>query len=67
MKTAVTEVRHGWWFAANAIPLIAATLGPLANLMIITVLVMPWRSSLQENNTEVSYRAPGKDLSDPTW
>ncbi|KAL4747503.1 hypothetical protein BDW72DRAFT_209515 [Aspergillus terricola var. indicus] len=67
MKTPVTEVRHDWWFAATGIPLIAATLGPLANLMTITALVMPWKSSLQENSTEGPDLPPGNDLSGPTW
>lgn len=35
-----------WWFASTAIPLLAATLGPLANVLSIAALVTPWRSCL---------------------
>lgn len=33
-----------WWIASTAIPLVAAAAGPLANVMSIVALVMPWRS-----------------------
>lgn len=32
-----------WWFASIAIPLIAASLGPLANVLSIGALVVSWR------------------------
>lgn len=35
-----------WWFASTAIPLLAATLGPLANVLSIAALVTPWRACL---------------------
>ncbi|KAK4541810.1 hypothetical protein LTR36_007342 [Oleoguttula mirabilis] len=35
-----------WWFASTAIPLIAATIGPLANVMSIAALVTYWRMCL---------------------
>ena len=35
-----------WWFASTAIPLLAATLGPLANVLSVAALVTPWRSCL---------------------
>jgi potassium channel subfamily K len=35
-----------WWFASTAIPLLAATIGPLANVLSVAALVTPWRSCL---------------------
>jgi potassium channel subfamily K len=35
-----------WWFASTAIPLLAATLGPLANVLSVAALVTTWRSCL---------------------
>ncbi|KAL4737691.1 hypothetical protein BDV11DRAFT_206602 [Aspergillus similis] len=35
-----------WWFASTAIPLVAATTGPVANLMSIIALVCPWRNEV---------------------
>jgi potassium channel subfamily K len=35
-----------WWFASTAIPLLAATLGPLANVLSVAALVTAWRSCL---------------------
>lgn len=32
-----------WWFAGTAIPLLAATIGPLANVLSICALVTSWR------------------------
>lgn len=33
-----------WWFASTGIPLLAATLGPMANVFSIAALVSPWRA-----------------------
>lgn len=52
-----------WWFASSAFPLIAGTLGPVANAFSICALVRPWRQKLP----------PGSDLdkaefiTDPIW
>lgn len=43
-----------WWFAGTAIPLLAATIGPLANVFSIAALVTYWRMCL----------VPGVDLGD---
>jgi potassium channel subfamily K len=40
------EHEPDWWFASTAIPLLAATLGPLANVLSIAALVTPWRMCL---------------------
>ena len=54
-----------WWFASTAIPLLAATTGPLANVMSIAALITSWRS-----NYDPAY--PGQDahsigFDDPRW
>ena len=38
-----------WWFASTAIPLLAATIGPLANVLSIAALVSKWRVRLPNN------------------
>ncbi|KAF2768260.1 hypothetical protein EJ03DRAFT_383454 [Teratosphaeria nubilosa] len=40
------EDEQDWWFASTAIPLLAATIGPLANVMSIAALVTYWRMCL---------------------
>ncbi|OQO07253.1 hypothetical protein B0A48_07823 [Cryoendolithus antarcticus] len=37
------DEEQDWWFASTAIPLLAATLGPLANVFSIAALVTYWR------------------------
>lgn len=61
------EEPQDWWFASTAIPLLAATTGPLANVMSIAALITSWR-----NNYDPAY--PGQDLysykfpiRDPRW
>lgn len=55
-----------WWIASTAIPLVAATTAPLANLMSIVALVMPWKSKLLGHTA--SSGAPAQELiSDPRW
>ena len=51
------EQEEGWWFASTAIPLIAATVGPLANVFSIAALVVSWRMSL----------VPGGKDNEPNW
>jgi hypothetical protein len=52
-----------WWFASSAFPLIAGTLGPVANAFSICALVRPWRQEFP----------PGSDIEkipfipDPVW
>ena len=59
-----------WWFASTAIPLIAATFAPMANVLSIAGLVVYWRNKI--------IQPPGPDynemfmetsigLKDPTW
>jgi potassium channel subfamily K len=35
-----------WWFASTAIPLIAATFAPMANVLSIAALVVSWRNNV---------------------
>lgn len=55
-----------WWFASTGIPLLAATLGPLANVSSIAALVTPWR---QQNivDGEVLSDFDGIPFGDPRW
>lgn len=52
-----------WWFASTAIPLIAATTGPLANVMSIAALITPWRAAyhpdyIGQDSTSIGYPDP---------
>ncbi|KAF2713247.1 voltage-gated potassium channel [Pleomassaria siparia CBS 279.74] len=55
-----------WWFASTGIPLLAATLGPLANISSICALVTSWRSNVQVEGLIVS-DFDGIPFADPTW
>ncbi|KAL4783401.1 hypothetical protein BJX76DRAFT_348620 [Aspergillus varians] len=56
-----------WWFASTAIPLLAATTGPLANLMSIVALVSPWRSNIHWDQSSVDGTPVQVDFGDPRW
>ena len=65
MRPELDELGKDWWFASTAIPLLAATIGPLANVMSIAALITSWR-----NNYDPAY--PGQDsysvgFRDPHW
>lgn len=51
-----------WWIASTAIPLAAATAGPLANVMSIVALVSPWR-----NRIYVDDKPKEVGIHDPRW
>jgi potassium channel subfamily K len=55
-----------WWFASTGIPLLAATLGPLANVSSIAALVTPWRQTNIINGEKIS-DFNGVPFSDPKW
>lgn len=57
--------RRDWWFASTAIPLLAATIGPLANVMSIAALVTPWRNIYNTDYPGVDDYSYGYD--DPKW
>ena len=56
-----------WWFASTTIPLIAATTGPLANVMSIVALVMPWRSKILSENHSAAGNPIQEGYPDPHW
>lgn len=54
-----------WWFASTAIPLLAATFGPLANVMSIAALITSWRNNYDVDNPGVD--ALSVAFPDPHW
>jgi potassium channel subfamily K len=62
--------KHGeesdWWFASTGIPLLAATLGPLANVSSIAALVTSWRQSNFVDGERLS-DFEGVPYADPRW
>ncbi len=57
-----------WWVASTAFPLIAATIGPLANVLSIASLATPWRVKLLDNG-QLPLGVDDSDLyiDDPHW
>jgi potassium channel subfamily K, other eukaryote len=63
----VVRIRQ-WWFASTAIPLLAATIGPLANVLSIAALVTSWRVQLQNDGVlPEGADAHGVGIPDPQW
>ncbi|KAK8159602.1 potassium channel-like protein [Phyllosticta citrichinensis] len=58
--------QYDWWFASTAVPLLAATLGPLANVLSIAALVTYWRMDLIVDGKRVS-QLEGQEFEDPRW
>jgi potassium channel subfamily K len=58
-----------WWFASTGIPILAATLGPLANVLSIGALVTYWRIDLTDTENQGQLLPPlqGNFIKDPTW
>ncbi|RDW93481.1 potassium channel family protein [Aspergillus mulundensis] len=56
-----------WWVASTAIPLAAATTGPLANLMSIVALVSPWRNNILWDQVGVDGTVVEVGFADPKW
>ena len=54
-----------WWFCSTAIPLLAATTGPLANVMSIAALVTSWRNKYDLENPGIDADSIG--FPDPRW
>ncbi|KAF2502771.1 voltage-gated potassium channel [Lophium mytilinum] len=57
---------HDWWFASTGIPLLAATLGPLANVLSIAALVSYWRETIYIDGQFVD-DFEGVSFKDPHW
>jgi potassium channel subfamily K len=56
-----------WWFASTAIPLVAAAIAPLANVISIAALVTYWRMDISDGNGGVVGELDGKPFRDPRW
>ncbi|EPS41461.1 hypothetical protein H072_4595 [Dactylellina haptotyla CBS 200.50] len=56
-----------WWFAAKGIPLVAATVGPLANLTSVAALVSPWRANLDIDGDHAFDQRFDNPFADPKW
>ena len=56
-----------WWFAGTAVPLIAATLAPLANVLSLAALVTYWREDLNDGQGNKLPDFQGLPFRDPRW
>ncbi|KAL8929180.1 MAG: hypothetical protein Q9208_001263 [Pyrenodesmia sp. 3 TL-2023] len=59
------DLPKDWWFASTAIPLSAATTGPLANVMSIAALITYWRNNYDPDYPGVDAYSSG--FPDPRW
>jgi len=59
------QLPRDWWFASTAIPLLAAALGPLANVLSIAALVTSWRNDIPDNGAGGDGASVG--FPDPRW
>ncbi|KIN08455.1 hypothetical protein OIDMADRAFT_110969 [Oidiodendron maius Zn] len=68
MRGVADDLPHKWWFASIAIPLLAATIGPLANVLSIAALASKWRVNLPNNGQlPEGTDDAGVDIADPKW
>ncbi|KAJ6102734.1 hypothetical protein N7486_005161 [Penicillium sp. IBT 16267x] len=67
MRPAEDDEPQSWWIASTAIPLVAAAAGPLANVMSIVALVMPWRSRILSRTTSPAGNWYQEGYPDPHW
>ena len=65
MRSDDDDEEQDWWFASTAIPLLAATSGPLANVMSIAALVTRWRNDYRPDSPGVDSLSTG--IADPKW
>lgn len=72
------DQEQDWWFAGTAIPLLAATIGPLANVFSIAALVTYWRMCLvpdaddykrcaNPDGKQLLSQLYGQPYKDPDW
>ncbi|KAI9645625.1 Potassium channel [Ciborinia camelliae] len=62
------DLPQDWWFASTAFPLIAATIGPLANVLSISALVTKWKADLPDNGQlPLGADENGVGIPDPQW
>lgn len=67
MRPAEDDEPQSWWIASTAIPLVAATTGPLANVMSIVALVMPWRNTIISRDKGPTGTWVQEGYNDPHW
>ncbi|KAJ5246622.1 hypothetical protein N7468_001605 [Penicillium chermesinum] len=67
MRPPEDDEPQSWWIASTAIPLVAAAAGPLANVMSIVALVMPWRSRIISRSTGPAGNWVQEGYDDPHW
>lgn len=71
LRPVVDDQPEDWWFASIAIPLFAATIGPLANVLSIAALVSYWREDLTDPNDPTGMtmltELTGIAIKDPRW
>ena len=67
MRAADDDLPIDWWFASTAIPLIAATFAPMANLLSIAGLVVNWRNDIIEFNDPATQQSTSVGYQDPQW
>lgn len=67
LRSAEDDLPTDWWFASTAIPLIAATFAPMANLLSIAALVVSWRNNVTEPDDDMNYQATSVGYPDPRW
>ncbi|OKL62818.1 hypothetical protein UA08_01709 [Talaromyces atroroseus] len=61
------EQAQDWWIASTAIPLVAATAAPMANLMSVVALVTSWRNQVYPDQLDSQGRVLQVGISDPHW
>lgn len=65
MRPEDDDEAQDWWFASTAIPLLAATIGPLANVMSIAAIITSWRVRYDEGHQGQDDHSVG--FPDPRW
>lgn len=65
MRPEYDDEAQNWWFASTAIPLLAATIGPLANVMSIAALITSWRVRYEDGYEGQDQHSIG--FPDPRW
>lgn len=56
-----------WWIASTAIPLVAATTAPMANLMSVVALVTSWRNRVYPDQLDNQGSVLQVGIPDPHW
>jgi potassium channel subfamily K len=67
MRPPEDDEPQSWWVASTTIPLVAAATGPLANVMSIVALIMPWRSKIISTNEGPAGNFVQESYPDPPW